>query len=175
MRNPSSNTLIIAPQWIGDAVMTEPLLGRLHARGERLTVGALAWVAPVYRAMPQVAALVENNADATQVRYVWEPPVERAPRLSLAAQAQAGPRCAGDAAVRVEPDGRMFSARGPATSVGNLLTTEWATLWQHPAFHAYRDRLTAATRCDVCPGLALCAADCPRERAGWAQGASGNL
>jgi heptosyltransferase-2 len=54
-----SNALIIAPQWIGDAVMTEPLLRRLHARGERLTVGALPWVAPVYRAMPQVADVIE--------------------------------------------------------------------------------------------------------------------
>jgi heptosyltransferase-2 len=51
--------LIIAPQWIGDAVMTEPLLRRLHARGERLTVGALPWAAPVYRAMPQAAEVVE--------------------------------------------------------------------------------------------------------------------
>ena len=38
--------------------MTEPLLRRLHARGERLTVGALPWVAPVYRAMPQVADVI---------------------------------------------------------------------------------------------------------------------
>jgi heptosyltransferase-2 len=53
------NSLIIAPQWIGDAVMTEPLLARLHARGERLTVGALPWVAPVYRAMPQVQEVIE--------------------------------------------------------------------------------------------------------------------
>ncbi len=51
--------LVIAPQWIGDAVMTEPLLRRLAARGERLTVGALPWVAPVYRAMPQVAEVIE--------------------------------------------------------------------------------------------------------------------
>lgn len=54
-----SASLVIAPQWIGDAVMTEPLMRRLHARGERLTVGALPWVAPVYRAMPQVAEVVE--------------------------------------------------------------------------------------------------------------------
>lgn len=53
------NSLVIAPQWIGDAVMTEPLLRRLHARGEQLTVGALPWVAPVYRAMPQVAEVIE--------------------------------------------------------------------------------------------------------------------
>ena len=39
--------------------MTEPLLRRLVARGERLTVGALPWVAPVYRAMPQVAEVIE--------------------------------------------------------------------------------------------------------------------
>lgn len=52
-------TLIIAPQWIGDAVMTEPLLRRLHAQGHHLTVGALPFVAPVYRAMPQVADVIE--------------------------------------------------------------------------------------------------------------------
>ncbi len=54
-----TEALVIAPQWIGDAVMTEPLLRRLAARGERLTVGALPWVAPVYRAMPQVAEVIE--------------------------------------------------------------------------------------------------------------------
>ena len=32
---------------------------RLAARGERLTVGALPWVAPVYRAMPQVTEVIE--------------------------------------------------------------------------------------------------------------------
>ena len=39
--------------------MTEPLLRRLAARGERLTVGALPWVAPVYQAMPQVVEVIE--------------------------------------------------------------------------------------------------------------------
>lgn len=55
----ATNSLIIAPQWIGDAVMTEPLMRRLHAHGERLTVGALPWVAPVYHAMPSVAEVIE--------------------------------------------------------------------------------------------------------------------
>ena len=56
---PLTRSLIIAPQWIGDAVMTEPLMASLAARGERLTVAALPWVAPVYRAMPQVADVIE--------------------------------------------------------------------------------------------------------------------
>jgi heptosyltransferase-2 len=51
--------LVIAPQWIGDAVMSEPLMARLAARGERVTVAALPWVAPAYRAMPEVADVIE--------------------------------------------------------------------------------------------------------------------
>jgi heptosyltransferase-2 len=54
-----TQSLVIAPQWIGDAVMTEPLLRRLHARGERLAVAALPSVAAVYRAMPQVTEVIE--------------------------------------------------------------------------------------------------------------------
>lgn len=54
-----TRALIIAPQWIGDAVMSEPLLARLAVRGEQLAVAALPWVAPVYRAMPQVAEVLE--------------------------------------------------------------------------------------------------------------------
>ena len=54
-----TGSLIIAPQWIGDAVMSQPLLARLHARGERVTVAALPWVAPVYRACAEVAEVIE--------------------------------------------------------------------------------------------------------------------
>jgi heptosyltransferase-2 len=58
-----TRSLIIAPQWIGDAVMTEPLLRALSARGERLTVIAVPWVAPVYRAMQHIEGL-ETTVDA---------------------------------------------------------------------------------------------------------------
>lgn len=53
------NSLVVAPQWIGDAVMAEPLLAALAGRGESLTVAALPWVAPAFRAMPQVREIVE--------------------------------------------------------------------------------------------------------------------
>ena len=39
--------------------MAEPLLATLAGRGERLTVAALPWVAPVFRAMPEVAEVLE--------------------------------------------------------------------------------------------------------------------
>jgi heptosyltransferase II len=58
-----TNSLIIAPQWIGDAVMTEPLLRRLSERGEQITVFAVPWVAPIYRAMNHITGL-EATVDA---------------------------------------------------------------------------------------------------------------
>ena len=52
-------SLVIAPQWIGDAVMSEPLMRVLAKRGESLTVAAMPWVVPVYRAMSQVGEVIE--------------------------------------------------------------------------------------------------------------------
>ena len=55
----TTRSLVIAPQWIGDAVMAEPLLATLAEGGDRLTVAGLPWVAPVFSAMPEVAEIVE--------------------------------------------------------------------------------------------------------------------
>ena len=54
-----NRVLVIAPQWIGDAVMAEPLLAALAHGGSTLAVAALPWVAPVFRAMPQVGEIIE--------------------------------------------------------------------------------------------------------------------
>ena len=54
-----TRSLVVAPQWIGDAVMAESLLAALASRDETLTVAALPWVAPVFKAMPQVSDIVE--------------------------------------------------------------------------------------------------------------------
>lgn len=119
--------------------------------------------------LPQAAALVEEAAQASQVRFIWQPPVRRNPALTLADQARRGPRCSSDYSARVEADGQVFPPRGPRQSAGNLLTDRWDVIWGHPAFRRYRERLGAPTRCAQCPGLAVCAADCPREPAGWAE------
>ena len=135
------------------------------------TDGALAEQDGIFvaDAMPQVATMVEEAAHELSARFIWDPPVQRDPAQSLAAQVQTGPRCSGDVAVRIEPDGSVIPPRGPYRSAGNLLETPWAAIWDHDVFRMYRERVEAPTHCDRCPGLAICAADCPREPAGWAQ------
>jgi radical SAM protein with 4Fe4S-binding SPASM domain len=100
---------------------------------------------------------------------MWNPPVQRVPDLPLADQVMKGPRCSGDVAVRVEADGTVIPPRGPYENAGNILQDSWDTIWNHEVFRIYRERVEAPTHCDICPGLVICAADCPREPAGWAQ------
>lgn len=120
-------------------------------------------------AMPQAAELVEELAHEMEVRFIWQPPVQRDPAVPLSTQVRQGPRCSGDAAVRVEPDGSVIPPRGPYRSAGNLFNDSWEQIWNDDAFRRYRARVEAPTRCEVCPELALCAADCPRKPAGWSQ------
>ena len=57
-----ARVLDVAPSWIGDAVLSHPLLVRLKAADPQgsLDVLAPAWVLPVYRRMPEVAATIAN-------------------------------------------------------------------------------------------------------------------
>jgi heptosyltransferase-2 len=53
-------TLVVAPSWIGDAVLSHPLLVRLKARDPQGSIDVLAppWALPVYRRMPEVAQTI---------------------------------------------------------------------------------------------------------------------
>ena len=54
--------LVIAPSWIGDAIMAQPLLARLRQRTPGLQLDALApaWVIPVFSRMPEISGIVES-------------------------------------------------------------------------------------------------------------------
>ena len=55
-------TLVISPNWIGDAVMAQPLLRRLKERFPERAIDVVAptWVAPVWRAMVEVDTVIES-------------------------------------------------------------------------------------------------------------------
>jgi heptosyltransferase II len=50
--------LVVAPNWIGDALMAQPLLTRLKQSGATIDVIAPEWVAPVARRMPEVSDVI---------------------------------------------------------------------------------------------------------------------
>jgi heptosyltransferase-2 len=54
--------LVVAPSWVGDCVMAQPLLARLTRRrpGAVVDVLAPAFTAALFRRMPEAAAVIEN-------------------------------------------------------------------------------------------------------------------
>jgi heptosyltransferase-2 len=53
--------LIVAPNWIGDALLAQPLFARLLRKHPGATIDALApgWTAPVLRRMPEISEVVD--------------------------------------------------------------------------------------------------------------------
>jgi heptosyltransferase-2 len=54
--------LVVAPSWIGDTVLAQPLFMRLHERLPGLQLDALAprWVAPVLERMPEITRVIDS-------------------------------------------------------------------------------------------------------------------
>ncbi len=67
--------LAVAPNWIGDALMAQPLFTRLHERMRDLTLDVLApkWVAPVVRRMREVEEVIATpfRHNALQLAARW--------------------------------------------------------------------------------------------------------
>ena len=63
--------LIIAPNWIGDAVMTQPLLAKLKKQYPDSPIDVLAgqWVAPIYRACSEVNEVIEAPFEHQQLQW----------------------------------------------------------------------------------------------------------
>ncbi len=121
----------------------------------------------------QVAALAEEAAEKHRLRLLWFPTVHYHPQLHLGDQICRGPRASGDSSIRVDPDGCVFPARGPYHSPGNIVKQSWETIAKQAAYVDYKRRLESDTHCPTCPGLAVCAADCPRNPQGWAEAERG--
>ena len=57
-----SRILIVAPSWVGDAVLSQPLFTLLKRFEPEAVIDVLAprWALPVFRRMPEVADLIES-------------------------------------------------------------------------------------------------------------------
>ena len=67
---PPPRTLVVAPSWVGDAVLSQPLLARLSGTSPGLPVDVLApsWCAAVYERMSAVAEIVVSPFGHAELR-----------------------------------------------------------------------------------------------------------
>jgi heptosyltransferase-2 len=82
----SDRVLVVAPSWVGDAILSEPLIARLQARAAGpIDVLAPAWCAPVYARMRGVGRVITSTIGHGKVD--WS--TRRALARSLAANGYA--------------------------------------------------------------------------------------
>ena len=88
-RNQPGRILIVAPNWLGDSIMAQPLLSLLHARsGAAIDVIAVPAVAPVFRRMPEVSRVIEADFrhGSLDLKARWK--LGRSLRVNESGQAQ---------------------------------------------------------------------------------------
>lgn len=140
-----------------------------------VTVFAIATLDPddtqslVASALPQAAAIYEEHCDRLGLGFVWAPPLERDPTMTLAEQARGGPRAAAEGTIRVESDGEVRPPTGATRVTARLGTDPWPRIWAAEGFRAWREGADDAPRCTTCPQLGSCSAGCPRDPRTWAR------
>lgn len=120
--------------------------------------------------LAQAAVMAEEAADTGDVTTVWAQPVELPEGVSLIEGMRAGPRCSGEASIRLRADGGVVPPTGPNELVGNLLDDDWERIWGHSAFERFRESVEHPVACDVCPGTSICDGGCPKDPSTWARG-----
>jgi len=86
---PAMRILAVAPNWIGDALLAQPLLARLQQRlpGVAIDVLAPAWTAPVIKRMPEVTEVISTDFRHGDLRLKERWKLGRALRLQAYSQA----------------------------------------------------------------------------------------
>ncbi len=68
--------LVIAPNWIGDALMAQPLFARLKKLHPRVVIDAVApgWVAPVLARMPEIGGIYSTDLAHGKLQFLhrWQ-------------------------------------------------------------------------------------------------------
>ena len=88
-RKQPGRILIVAPNWLGDSIMAQPLLALLQAKtSAAIDVIAVPAVAPVFRRMPEVSRVIEADFrhGALGLKARWK--LGRSLRLNAAGQTQ---------------------------------------------------------------------------------------
>ena len=64
----------------------------------------------------------------------------------------------------IEPDGAVIPCQSYYQSLGNMLTTSWEEIWNHPLAAALRERKGLPAACNACALLSECGGGCPLAR-----------
>jgi len=121
-------------------------------------------------ALAPVLTRVRERAGELGMSFLWYTPT-RYCRLSPVELGLGIRTCnAAEYSICIEPNGDVLPCQSYYVAGGNLLTDDWASIWESTLFASFRHRRERPgacglpRECTTCSDLAICGGGCPLER-----------
>ena len=115
-------------------------------------------------ALPDLLQLARASTERFNQRLIWYTPTEYCHFDPV--QMELGIKGCSAALYNmcIEPDGAVLPCQSYYTPLGNLLTDEWESIWNHELAVSLRERRSLPEKCTGCALLPECGGGCPLER-----------
>jgi radical SAM protein with 4Fe4S-binding SPASM domain len=115
-------------------------------------------------ALPPLLDLARNKTEAAHQRLIWYTPTQYCNFDPV--QMDLGVKGCSAALYNmcVEPDGSVLPCQSYYTSLGNILTDSWQSIWQHDLAVSLREHRNLPDECHTCALLSECGGGCPLAR-----------
>lgn len=112
-------------------------------------------------ALPPLLDLARSKTEAAHQRLIWYTPTQYCNFDPV--QLDLGVKGCSAALYNmcIEPDGSVLPCQSYYTSLGNILTDSWQSIWQHDLAVSLRERRNLPDECHTCALLAECGGGCP--------------
>jgi len=106
---------------------------------------------------------VTEAAARNNLRFIWYTPTQYCKLDPMDLSIGIKQCTAGKFNMLVEPDGTVLPCQSYFEPVGNILTDDWDTIWNHPLLVSLRNRDFIMDKCRTCEKLDVCGGGCPLE------------
>jgi radical SAM protein with 4Fe4S-binding SPASM domain len=113
------------------------------------------------RDLAPLLAIARQKTDARGQRLIWYTPTQYCHFDPVQMDLGVKGCTAAQYNMCVEPDGAVLPCQSYYKPLGNLLTDEWDSIWNHPLALKLRERQDLPLKCEGCAILAECGGGCP--------------
>jgi radical SAM protein with 4Fe4S-binding SPASM domain len=104
---------------------------------------------------------VRDKAMAEGMRLIWYTPTQYCEFHPVQLELGAKFCTAARYNMCIEPNGDVIPCQSYYSSLGNILTDDWESIWHHPLAEQLRNRDWVMEKCRNCDELPLCGGGCP--------------
>ncbi|MRR29480.1 radical SAM protein, partial [bacterium] len=115
-------------------------------------------------ALPPLLDLARSKTEAAHQRLIWYTPTQYCNFDPV--QMDLGVKGCSAALYNmcIEPDGSVLPCQSYYTSLGNILSDPWPSIWQHDLAVSLRERRNLPNECHTCALISECGGGCPLAR-----------